>query len=141
MTCYCNYTFVYDIFRSAFIFQRTFFLFSTVTIYQLLVFSIGQLFLPWLYDRNHIGRTGIAFTVFLLNILCNWLFCGKCLSKRSRKRSARFVDTAWLNGRLNQMMFLCLFFLLFFLCTRLYLKSTFLYPLVFNAGSCLIFDA
>ena len=31
--CCCNYTFVYDIFRSTITFQGTFFLFSTVTIF------------------------------------------------------------------------------------------------------------
>ena len=64
----------------------------------------------------------------------------KCLSIRSRNRFATFVDTAWLNGGLNHMMFLCLLCLLLFLYTRLYLKSTFSYPLFLNAVSYSIFD-
>ena len=61
MTCCCNYTFVYDILRSTFTFQRTFLLFSTVTMFRLLLFSIGQLFVVWLDNGTHIGRTGIAY--------------------------------------------------------------------------------
>ena len=73
----------------------------------------------------------ITFTVFLLNLLCNWLFWGKCLSERSRNRFAIFLDTAWLNGGLNHMMFLYLLHFLLFLCIRLYLKSTLLYHILF----------
>ena len=61
MTCCCNYTFVYDIIRCTFTFQRTFLLFSVVTMVCLLVFSIGQLFAMWLDNRTHIGCTGIAY--------------------------------------------------------------------------------
>ena len=39
------------------------------------------------------------------------------------------------------MMFFCLLRLLLFVCTRLYLKSTFLYPLFLSAVSYSIFDA
>ena len=60
MTRCCNYIFLYNISRSAFTIQRTFFLFSTVTIFRLIVFSIDHLFVVWLEDRTHIGSTGIA---------------------------------------------------------------------------------
>ena len=73
--------------------------------------------------------------------MCNWLFCGKYLSKRSRNRFATFVDTFWLNDGLNLTMFLCLVRLLLLLLTKLYLKSIFLSPLFFNAASYSIFDA
>ena len=55
-------------------------------------------------------------------------------------RFATFGDTVWLNGVLNHVMFLCLFHQLF-LFTRLYLKSTFSYPLVFSAVSYSTFNA
>ena len=71
----------------------------------------------------------LTFTVFLLNILCRWLFDAKCLYKRSRNICSR------------SLMYLCLFRLLLFLLSSLYLKSTFLYPMVFNAVSYSTSDA
>ena len=65
----------------------------------------------------------LTFAVFLLNNLCNWLFGGKCLSKRSRNSFATFVDTVWPNNSLNQIMFLCLLCVLLFLFNRLYLME------------------
>ena len=61
MTCCCNYIFVYDILRSIFTFQRKFLLFSTVTMFRLLLLSIGQLFVAWLDNGTHTGRRGIAY--------------------------------------------------------------------------------
>ena len=142
MTCCSNYAFVYDILRSTFTFQQTFLLFSTVTLFRLLVFSIGQLFVVCLDNGTNIERTWIHYFYSIsIEYLYNWLFWGKCLCKRSRNCFAIFVDTAWLSGGLNDMMFICLLRLLLFLCTRLYLKSKFLYPLFLNAVSYFIFDA
>ena len=61
------------------------------------------------------------------------MFGGKCLSKRFKNRFPTLVETVWLNGGLNHMMFLRRFRLLSFLFSAIYLKSIFLYPLFFNA--------
>ena len=63
VTCCCNYTFVYDIFRSRLTFQQAFLFFSTVTIFCLYVFSIDQLLLwDMMMEKNNniIGSTEIT---------------------------------------------------------------------------------
>ena len=70
--------------------------------------------------------------MFLLKILCSLWDFGKCLLINRRNIFAIFVDTALLNGGLNQILFRDLFFG-FCRWFLVYLKST-LKPLFFRAS-------
>ena len=72
-------------------------------------------------------------SLFLLKILCSLWNFGKYLLISRRKIFATFVDTALLNGGLNQIIFRALFFG-FCLWFLVYLKST-LKPLFFFRAS------
>ena len=86
VNCCCNYTFVYDIFRSRLTFQQAFLFFSTVTIFCLYVFSIDQLLLwDMMMEKNNniIGSTEItdfysmSIAYFVQLVICLEIFICK----------------------------------------------------------------
>ena len=86
MICCCNYTFVYDIFRSTFTFQRAFILFSTGAIFPLLdnrtecigtgqrieCLGKGLVKADWLrFGKN---RLHVCFNGMRFGSCCSWSF-------------------------------------------------------------------
>ena len=60
------------------------------------------------------------------------MFGGKCLSKRFKNRFPTLVETVWLNGGLNHMMFLRRFRLLSFLFLLFYIYIYKIYIYIYN---------
>ena len=126
MTCCCNYTFVYYIVSSELTLKQTFFLFFVQ--YQSFIFLFSALvvffLLSWWWN-SHLADNNIWLLQYFY-----WIFCAAGYLVRNVYLKdleivlQNFYDTVSQNIGLNNMMFLCLFCLLLFLLTRLYLKST-----------------
>ena len=126
MICCCNYTFVYYIVSSELTLKQTFFLFFVQ--YQSFVFLFSALvvffLLSWWWN-SHLADNNIWLLQYFY-----WIFCATGYLVRNVYLKdleivlQNFYDTVSQNIGLNNMMFLCLFCLLLFLLTRLYLKST-----------------
>ena len=98
-------------------------------------------FILWLFITDFMFCMQLTLILFLLNMLLEMWFLGKCRSNKPRKDLPIFVETFLLNGGLNHMIFLlCLLCFWCLMSVGLY-DSFLLYPVCRKLFSYCVVDS